>query len=349
MLSSLANLVTTSLVVGCCLPLSSQAPIVTPSADPFALMQEAHERNGLVGTDILPWHLRGTYRTYDKKGNVNDEGVYEEWWISPTKYKRSFSSRLFVQTDFADGKGLFREGAQEWPTTGYELPLREGLIDPLPSGAILKEFDLKAHPETAGKSHIECVSMLFPIRPNLTVSGDYFPMYCFEPTMPLLRLYSGGTASRTIYDHIVNFQGHYVAKEEKIYSAGKLQADMSLDVMEALKNPGDDIVSPSANAKAVDLTTISFNENASRFPSLLKKAVPVYPEDAKSRRVQGTVVIRATIGADGHVGKMQVINGPIELRQSSLDAVGKWVYKPFKILDQERPVELELRVIFTLG
>ena len=191
--------------------------------------------------------------------------------------------------------------------------------------------------------------MLFPIRPNLTVSGDYFPMYCFEPTMPLLRLYSGGTASRTIYDHIVNFQGHYVAKEEKIYSAGKLQADMSLDVMEALKNPGDDIVSPSANAKAVDLTTISFNENASRFPSLLKKAVPVYPEDAKSRRVQGTVVIRATIGADGHVGKMQVINGPIELRQSSLDAVGKWVYKPFKILDQERPVELELRVIFTLG
>jgi protein TonB len=32
---------------------------------------------------------------------------------------------------------------------------------------------------------------------------------------------------------------------------------------------------------------------------LLKKEVPVYPQDAKDARVQGTVVLQATIGTDG--------------------------------------------------
>lgn len=348
MLLRLADLVTTSFVLGCCVSLSSQTPVAALPADPAAMMQVAHEKNGLVGTDILPWHLRGTYHTYDRKGNVEDEGLYEEWWINPTKYKRSFSSRRFAQTDFANGNGLFREGAQDWPA-GYELPLREGLIDPMPSPSLLKGFDLKEHSEQAGPSKIECVSMLYPLRPDLTVRSVYFPTYCFESPIPHLRLSSPGSSSRTVYDHIVNFQGHYLAKEEKVFFAGKLQADMSLDVIETLKNPGDEIVSPSPDAKAVDLTTISLKKSASQFPALLKNATPVYPQEARSTRIRGTVVIRAAIGADGHVGKMQVIDGPIALRQASLDAVSQWIYRPLKVLGQERPFELEVTVIFTMG
>lgn len=348
MLLRLADCVTASFVLACCVSLPSQTPVATLPTDPAATMQVAHEKNGLVAPDILPWHLHGTYRTYDRKGNVEDEGLYDEWWISPTKYKRSFSSRRFEQTDFANGTGLFRKGAQEWPS-GYELSLREGLIDPMPSPQALKGFDLKEHSEQAGASKIECVSMLYTLQPNLTVRSVYFPMYCFESPVPILRLHSGGSSSRTIYDHIVNFQGYYLAKEEKVFFAGKLQADMSLDVIETLKNPGDEIVSPPSDAKAVELTTISFKKSASQFPTLLKTTTPVYPKEARSTRIQGTVIIHATIGADGHVGKMQVIEGPTALRQASLDAVSQWIYRPLKVLGQERPFELEVTVIFTLG
>jgi protein TonB len=55
---------------------------------------------------------------------------------------------------------------------------------------------------------------------------------------------------------------------------------------------------------------------------------PRYPDAAKYARVQGNVVIRTLIGADGRVAGMKVLSGPMELRQASLDAVGQWEFYP---------------------
>jgi hypothetical protein len=44
--------------------------------DPVALMTLAHEKNGLTGTDIGPWHIQGTYRSFDRNGQPDDEGTF---------------------------------------------------------------------------------------------------------------------------------------------------------------------------------------------------------------------------------------------------------------------------------
>ena len=328
--------------------IAQAAPTSLPQ-DPSILMALAHDKNGLVGPNIMPWHIHGTYRSFDKKGKPEYEGTYEEWWISDAKFKLSFTNPRFTQTDYANGALLLRDGSQEWQS-GYELLLRASLLEPLPDVSQLKGFTLQHLSRAAGKDSIDCVALTYPLRPNLNVSGDFYPTACFDPVIPVLRLYSEGGSTRITYDRLVSFQGHYIARQIQVLFNGKLAADMTLDVVETLKASPETVLTVPVSALPVSLTKIAFKgEATSRWPALLKKAVPVYPENAKSMHVQGTVNIKATIGPDGQVDDSQPIDGPPMLRQAALDAVRQWLYRPFDVMGQARPVEVTIHVIFTLG
>ena len=55
---------------------------------------------------------------------------------------------------------------------------------------------------------------------------------------------------------------------------------------------------------------------------------PIYPEDAKQARVQGVVILEATISPRGDVTSVKVLRGIPLLDQSAIDAVKQWVYTP---------------------
>lgn len=76
---------------------------------------------------------------------------------------------------------------------------------------------------------------------------------------------------------------------------------------------------------------------------------PVYPQEAKDQRVQGTVVLDATIGTDGAVEYLHVVSGPTLLQQSSLDAVKTWMYKPFLLNGEPVEVQTQISVVYTLA
>jgi len=75
----------------------------------------------------------------------------------------------------------------------------------------------------------------------------------------------------------------------------------------------------------------------------------VYPPDAKKKRVQGKVVLKAEIGKDGHVESLHVVSGPSELQQSAMDAVRQWVYKPFLLNGNPVNVITKITVQYTLA
>lgn len=62
--------------------------------------------------------------------------------------------------------------------------------------------------------------------------------------------------------------------------------------------------------------------------NLLKKVTPRYPQEARQRRVSGTVRILSLIGLDGKVMDLQLVSGPPELVDVALDAARQWVCKP---------------------
>jgi protein TonB len=80
---------------------------------------------------------------------------------------------------------------------------------------------------------------------------------------------------------------------------------------------------------------------------LIQKTAPAYPPLAKAARVSGTVVLQATIGKNGSVGNLRAVSGPAMLRQSAMDAVKKWRFRPY-LLDGE-PVEVETTVNVTFA
>jgi protein TonB len=82
---------------------------------------------------------------------------------------------------------------------------------------------------------------------------------------------------------------------------------------------------------------------------LLKKSAPIYPPIAVAARVEGTVVLEATISASGSIQNLRVVSGHPMLQQAALDAVRDWRYRPFLL--NGRPVEVEttINVIFTLN
>jgi TonB family protein len=73
---------------------------------------------------------------------------------------------------------------------------------------------------------------------------------------------------------------------------------------------------------------------------------PVYPPDAKAKKIQGTVVLVAVIGKDGMPQNLRVKKSPsTSLSRSAMDAVRTWHYRPY-LLNGE-PVEVETTINIT--
>ena len=75
---------------------------------------------------------------------------------------------------------------------------------------------------------------------------------------------------------------------------------------------------------------------------------PVYPEAAKKAHVEGTVVLKATITEEGTVSDLKAVSGPEPLRQSAIDAVSRWLYKPYLLNGDPVPVQTEVHVTYSL-
>jgi protein TonB len=78
-------------------------------------------------------------------------------------------------------------------------------------------------------------------------------------------------------------------------------------------------------------------------------SIPIYPVEAKEKRVSGTVVLQALIGTDGVVDDLQVVSGPDLLRQAALDAVKTWRYRPYLLNGEPVAVRTIINVVFTLS
>lgn len=76
--------------------------------------------------------------------------------------------------------------------------------------------------------------------------------------------------------------------------------------------------------------------------NLIHDVTPQYPPEAGRARIEGTVVLLATIGTDGSVKDVRIESGLPILAQAAIEAVKQWRYKPY-LIDGE-PVEVDSRI-----
>jgi len=70
---------------------------------------------------------------------------------------------------------------------------------------------------------------------------------------------------------------------------------------------------------------------------------PVYPEDAKSQGIEGTVKLHVVVGGDGSVQNVELTSGSVLLAKAATSAIREWHYA--KTLLGGQPVETEQDVI----
>ncbi len=83
-------------------------------------------------------------------------------------------------------------------------------------------------------------------------------------------------------------------------------------------------------------------------PRLIKKVEPIYPKAALLSHTQGRVIIEAVTDIYGRVIKTTMISGHPLLKQAAVQAVRQWVYEPYIIDGNPRPVIFTVNVNFTL-
>jgi protein TonB len=84
-------------------------------------------------------------------------------------------------------------------------------------------------------------------------------------------------------------------------------------------------------------------------PRKIRNVSPIYPDIARQARVQGVVILEATIGPRGDVTAVRVLRGIPLLDQAAIDAVKQWTYEPTLLNGVPVPVIMTVTVNYKLG
>jgi len=62
---------------------------------------------------------------------------------------------------------------------------------------------------------------------------------------------------------------------------------------------------------------------------LVRKVRPDYPNKARKKHIQGTVILRARIGKEGNIADLALVSGDPLLAKAAIAAVKQWKYRPY--------------------
>ncbi len=75
---------------------------------------------------------------------------------------------------------------------------------------------------------------------------------------------------------------------------------------------------------------------------LLRKVPAVYPQVALRHHLQGAVNLKILVNEAGRVTKVEIIDGPPDLRRAAVEAVSRWIYRPASL--DGKPVSASVKV-----
>jgi TonB family protein len=92
-------------------------------------------------------------------------------------------------------------------------------------------------------------------------------------------------------------------------------------------------------------TTLSA-ETASQY--LIGRVEPDYPEQAREQHLEGAVVLRVVVGADGSVENLTTVSGDPVLAGAATDAVRQWRFRPFSRNGRAQGFQTQVTVSFRM-
>jgi TonB family protein len=201
------------------------------------------------------------------------------------------------------------------------------------SGDVIETRYVRPTPGRTGESN-------FPLNAYGAWAAELGRLWRFEP--PTAAPYS------LILDlsHIVNDKG--TTYEWKLRKTGRLVQHARPAEVGAGKRPvAEGRGRVAAGAPAGTAKVVRVGEEMQP-PKKIQHVDPIYPSEAQASRVQGVVVVEATIGTDGSVTDARILKSIPALDQAALDAVMQWRYTPTLLNGEPVVVVMSVTINFTL-
>jgi len=102
-------------------------------------------------------------------------------------------------------------------------------------------------------------------------------------------------------------------------------------------------VQPHVAAPAIDSA-----DTIDELPEATTKVPPVYPDRARERNIDGTVILRTLVCEHGRVCDLRIKESVPELDESAAYSVSQWVYRPARREGKDVPCWVDVPVRFRL-
>jgi TonB family protein len=307
--------------------------------DPATLLALAAKKNGLQNLTSTPWHLKASYEVLDEKGGIEDQGTYEEYWISAGKYRVSYSGPKFNQVFIANEKDLYRQGDAGTPRGPGSIvgSTLRGFSPPSDEN----KLNLSLDERNLGGVKLKCITL------GAKGPGQVPPVDCLDYDRPILRLRATANGYlQTLFNNIAVFDGAYVARNIEVRSGTRTILHVLINALETFEPTNDTLFIPGADASPSPPRITTVGDNGGH---VVKKVPPSYPLYAKQQHIQGAVVLHAVITPEGKVSYVEPISGPAELLSPAVDAVKQWQYQPYFVNGVPAEAEMEVNVVFVVG
>ena len=329
-------------------------PLAAQTADPAQTLLAGAQQSILETPETPPFHLHATFETYDFLGVSTGTGTFENWWDGKIRARHDTTYR-------GETESLIRNDGPHI-TGNVDHPFIENMLVSALYAPVaihpedLPKFDLTFQSEQFGGVTLDCITMepqgshvasnesSSVIKPPLQASP---PEFCFSPATGLLRAARRGYHFTIAYNSILPLGPKRIAHEITITQDHRIRATLHLNYIKRWE-PDDATFTPPPEARNPLAPTHDLPPETHAVPGkLVKRVEPVYPEEARQRRIEGFVGLSMTISKEGKPMDIEVTasDDPV-LSAAAVQAVEQWVYEPYTVNGEPEPIHTTIKVNF---
>jgi TonB family protein len=282
------------------------------------LLDQMIHRSTLAEPGGKPFYLKATITDNDDaKSEFN--GTVEEYWLSPTKWRRAIKLRDFSQTRIVNGDLIYEENNGDHFPANDEMLANE-IVDPLPKSAVDLMNQLGLMGAEPGSGRGQCMAEKYfnnsegrETRVLLAYDCDTgLLIYLWSPTC----CYGVMTDYRKFHNKMVA----YATKDDPI--------NIRVDTLKDLDSADESLFAISQPTPASKrIVTENLSETEAR-TFLIGKTEVQWPQVSKNPP-EKSMTVKIVIGRDGRVKEARTYS-PVEnaIEDAALKAVEKWTFQP---------------------
>jgi TonB family protein len=282
------------------------------------LLDQMIHRSTLAEPGGKPFYLKATIADKDDaKSEFN--GMVEEYWLSPTKWRRVVKLRDFSQTRIVNGDLIYEENNGDYFPVNDEMLANE-IVDPLPKSAVDLMNQLGLMGAEPGSGQGQCMAEKYF---NNSEGRETRVLLAYDCKTGLLIYLWSPTCCYGVMTDYRKFHNKMVA-----YATKDDPIDIRVDTLKDLDSPDESLFAisqPTPPSKRV--VTENLTETEAR-TFLLSKTEVQWPQVGKNPPDK-TMTVNIVIGRDGRVKEARTYS-PVEnaIEDAALTAVEKWTFQP---------------------